>query len=62
MIGDQLDRGKGGGGLSLAEGRHGARIADLSLLALSQAELGDLDGIQRFIQAFRLVHVAPGFD
>jgi enamine deaminase RidA (YjgF/YER057c/UK114 family) len=55
-------RGKVGAELSLEQGRAAARTTALSILATLQAELGDLDRIERFIKVFGMVNVAPGFD
>jgi enamine deaminase RidA (YjgF/YER057c/UK114 family) len=54
--------GKVGGGLSLEDGYRAARATGLSLLATLQAELGDLDRIERFVKVFGMVNVAPGFN
>jgi enamine deaminase RidA (YjgF/YER057c/UK114 family) len=62
VAGDQMIRGKVGGDLTLEQGREAARMTALSILATLQAELGDLDRIQRIIKVFGMVNVAPGFD
>ncbi|HTW03350.1 MAG TPA: RidA family protein [Streptosporangiaceae bacterium] len=62
VAGDQMMRGKVGGDLTLDQGREAARMTALSILATLQAELGDLDRIERFIKVFGMVNVAPGFD
>ena len=62
IAGDQMMRGKVGGDLTLEQGREAARMTALSILATLQAELGDLDRIQRIIKVFGMVNVAPGFD
>lgn len=62
IAGDLMVRGKVGGDLSLEEGREAARMTALSILATLQAELGDLDRIDRIIRVFGMVNVAPGFD
>src|ERR1700749_4350152 len=62
VAGDQMVRGKVGADLTLEEGREAARMTALSILATLQAELGDLDRIQRIIKVFGMVNVAPGFD
>ena len=54
--------GKVGGGLSLEDGYRAARATGLSILATLQAELGDLDRIERFVKVFGMVNVAPGFN
>ena len=62
VAGDQMVRGKVGSDLTLEQGREAARMTALSILATLQAELGDLDRIQRIIKVFGMVNVAPGFD
>ncbi len=62
IAGNQVIRGKVGGDLTLEEGRQAARMTALSILATLQAELGDLDRIERIIKVFGMVNVAPGFD
>ena len=54
--------GKVGGALSLEDGRRAARMTALSILATLNAELGDLDRVERIIKVFGMVNVAPGFD
>jgi len=58
----EVVRGKVGGDLTLADGRRAARLTALSILATLDAELGDLDRIERIIKVFGMVNVAPGFD
>lgn len=62
VAGPEIIRGKVGGDLSLDEGRRAARLTALSILATLEAELGDLDQIDRFLKVFGMVNVAPGFD
>lgn len=62
IAGTEVVRGKVGGDLTLEQGRAAARTTALSILATLQAELGDLDRIERFIKVFGMVNVAPGFD
>lgn len=62
VAGDTIIRGKVGADLTLDEGRAAARMTALSILATLNAELGDLDRIERFIKVFGMVNVAPGFD
>jgi enamine deaminase RidA (YjgF/YER057c/UK114 family) len=62
VAGEQMIRGKVGSDLTLEQGREAARMTALSILATLQAELGDLDRIQRIIKVFGMVNVAPGFD
>ncbi len=62
VAGDEIIRGKVGGDLTLEQGRHAARITGLSILATLEAELGDLDRIERIVKVFGMVNVAPGFD
>ena len=58
----EVVRGKVGGDLTLEDGRRAARLTALSILATLDAELGDLDRIERIIKVFGMVNVAPGFD
>jgi enamine deaminase RidA (YjgF/YER057c/UK114 family) len=60
--GDRVIRGKVGADLSLEEAREAARMTALSILATLQAELGDLDRIERIVKVFGMVNVAPGFN
>ncbi len=62
VAGAEIIRGKVGGDLSLDDGRKAARMTALSILATLQAELGDLDRIERIVKVFGMVNVAPGFD
>jgi len=62
IAGGDMIRGKVGGDLTLQQGHHAARMTALSILATLQAELGDLDRIQRIVKVFGMVNVAPGFD
>lgn len=59
--GDDMVVGKVGADLSLEDGQRAARMTALSILATLQAELGDLDRIERIIKVFGMVNVAPGF-
>jgi len=59
--GDEFVIGKVGGDLSVEDGRRAARMTALSILATLQAELGDLDRIERILTVFGMVNVAPGF-
>jgi enamine deaminase RidA (YjgF/YER057c/UK114 family) len=60
--GQEIMRGKVGADLTVAEGQRAARMTALSILATLNAELGDLDRIQRVVKVFGMVNVAPGFD
>jgi enamine deaminase RidA (YjgF/YER057c/UK114 family) len=60
--GEHLVRGKVGADLSLEDGRRAARLTALSILATLEAELGDLDRIERIVKVFGMVNVAPGFN
>ncbi|WP_033414342.1 RidA family protein [Actinomycetospora chiangmaiensis] len=51
----------GSGGLDLAEARAAARLTGLQLLAAMQAELGELDRVERVVKVFGMVNCAPGF-
>jgi enamine deaminase RidA (YjgF/YER057c/UK114 family) len=62
IAGDDVIRGKVGGDLTLDDGRRAARATALSILATLQAELGDLDRIERVLKVFGMVNVAPGFN
>jgi enamine deaminase RidA (YjgF/YER057c/UK114 family) len=62
VAGSDIVIGKVGGDLSLDDGRRAARMTALSILATLNAELGDLDRIERIIKVFGMVNVAPGFD
>ena len=62
MNGDEIVRGKVGADLDLAAAREAARMTGLSILATLQAELGDLDRIERIVKVFGMVNTAPGFD
>jgi enamine deaminase RidA (YjgF/YER057c/UK114 family) len=62
VAGTEVVRGKVGRDLTLDEGRRAARLTALSILATMQAELGDLDRIDRIVKVFGMVNVAPGFD
>jgi enamine deaminase RidA (YjgF/YER057c/UK114 family) len=60
--GDIVIQGKVGGDLSLEDGREAARMTARSILATLQAELGDLDRIERIVKVFGMVNCAPGFN
>jgi enamine deaminase RidA (YjgF/YER057c/UK114 family) len=60
--GDIVIQGKVGGTLSLEQGQAAARMTALSMLATLQAELGDLDRIDRIIKFVGMVNCAPGFN
>jgi enamine deaminase RidA (YjgF/YER057c/UK114 family) len=60
--GDVVIQGKVGGTLSLEQGQEAARMTALSMLATLQAELGDLDRIERIIKVFGMVNCAAGFN
>jgi enamine deaminase RidA (YjgF/YER057c/UK114 family) len=62
IAGDHVVRGKVGTDLTLEEGRQAARMTGLSILATLNAELGDLDRIERFVRVFGMVNCAPGFN
>ncbi|WP_248291992.1 RidA family protein [Actinomycetospora sp. TBRC 11914] len=51
----------GPGGLDLAAAQSAARLTGLQLLATMQAELGDLDRVERVVKLFGMVNCAPGF-
>ena len=60
--GENIVRGKVGATVSLEDGRRAARLTALSILATLNAELGNLDRIERIIKVFGMVNVAPGFN
>jgi enamine deaminase RidA (YjgF/YER057c/UK114 family) len=60
--GPDVMRGKVGTDLTLLDGQRAARMTALSILATLQAELGDLDRIERIVKVFGMVNVAPGFN
>ena len=62
IAGSEIVRGKVGAELSLEDGRRAARMTGLSILATLEAELGDLDRIERMVKVFGMVNVAPGFN
>jgi enamine deaminase RidA (YjgF/YER057c/UK114 family) len=62
ISGETIIRGKVGGSVSFADGQRAARLTGLSILATLNAELGDLDGIERIVKVFGMVNVAPGFN
>src|SRR4051794_14440292 len=55
-------RGKVGRDVSLDEAREASRMTALSMLATLQAELGDLERIERIVKVYGMVNVAPGFN
>jgi enamine deaminase RidA (YjgF/YER057c/UK114 family) len=62
IAGQDIIRGKLGGDLTIEDGQRAARMTALSILATLQAELGDLDRIERIVKVFGMVNVAPGFN
>src|SRR5436305_3476443 len=60
--GERIVRGKVGADVSLEQAREAARMTALSMLATLEAELGDLDRIERIIKVFGMVNCAPGFN
>jgi hypothetical protein len=56
IAGDVMARGKVGSDLTLEEGQFAARMTGLSILATLDAELGDLDRIERVIKVFGMVN------
>ena len=62
VSGAAVMRGKVGGELTLEQGRDAARMTGLSILATLNAELGNLDRIERIVKVFGMVNVAPGFN
>jgi enamine deaminase RidA (YjgF/YER057c/UK114 family) len=62
IAGSNIIRGKVGADLTLEDAQEAARVTTLSILATLQAELGDLDRIERIVKVFGMVNVAPGFN
>lgn len=62
IAGDEVVRGKVGSDLTLEQAQRAARMTGLSILATLNAELGDLDRIERFVKVFGMVNCAPGFN
>jgi len=62
IAGPKIIRGEVGADLTLEEAQEAARVTALSILATLQAELGDLDRIERIVKVFGMVNVAPGFN
>lgn len=60
--GSTVVTGKVGADVSLAEATRAARLTGLSILATLEAELGNLDRIERIIKVFGMVNCAPGFN
>lgn len=60
--GETMITGKVGADISLEQAQDAARLTALSILATLQAELGDLDRIERIIKVFGMVNCAPGFN
>jgi enamine deaminase RidA (YjgF/YER057c/UK114 family) len=60
--GETVIVGKVGTDLTLEQARDAARMTGLSILATLEAELGDLDRIERIIKVFGMVNCAPGFN
>lgn len=60
--GDRMITGKVGADLDVEQARQAARMTGLSILATLQAELGDLDRIERIVRVFGMVNCAPGFN
>ena len=60
--GSTVVTGKVGTDLTLAEATRAARLTGLSILATLEAELGNLDRIERIVKVFGMVNCAPGFN
>ena len=60
--GSSVVTGKVGADVSLAEATRAARLTGLSILATLEAELGNLDCIERIVKVFGMVNCAPGFN
>ena len=61
-MGPQTDEISVGRDLTLEQAQKAARMTGLSILATLNAELGDLDRIERVIKVFGTVNCAPGFN
>lgn len=62
IAGDTMVCGKVGTDLTLEQAQQAARMTALSILATLNAELGDLDRIERIVKVFGMVNCAPGFN
>ena len=62
VAGETMIRGKVGSDITPDEGYAAARVTALSILATLDAELGDLDRIERIVKVFGMVNCAPGFN
>jgi enamine deaminase RidA (YjgF/YER057c/UK114 family) len=60
--GETVIRGKVGADITLQQARDAARMTALSVLATLEAELGDLDRVERIVKVFGMVNCAPGFN
>jgi enamine deaminase RidA (YjgF/YER057c/UK114 family) len=54
--------GKVGAEVTLEQGYRAARLTALAMLASLKRELGDLERVGRWVRAFGMVNVAPGFN
>jgi enamine deaminase RidA (YjgF/YER057c/UK114 family) len=54
--------GKVGAEVTLEQGYSAARLTALAMLASLKRELGDLERVGRWVRAFGMVNVAPGFN
>lgn len=54
-------QGKVGAELSEEEGKNAARQVGLTILATLKAQLGSLDGIERWVKVLGMVNAAPDF-
>ena len=52
----------GSGGLDLSSARAAARLTGLQLLATMQAELSDLERVERVVKLFGMVNCMTGFN
>jgi enamine deaminase RidA (YjgF/YER057c/UK114 family) len=53
-------RGKVGGGLSIEQGAHAARLAGLAMLGSLKRALGELERVAAWMRVLGMVNVAPG--
>jgi len=54
--------GKVGADVDEAQAREAARLTGLQILAVLQAELGDLERVTQVVRLFGMVNCAPGFN
>jgi enamine deaminase RidA (YjgF/YER057c/UK114 family) len=62
IAGDNVVRGKVGTDLTLEQAQQAARMTGLSILATLNAQLRELDRIERIVKVFGMVNCASGFN